>query len=734
MRKLLRRPLLVISALVLLLGIAASWLVPMGIHAISRSAKSTTTPIQHVVVIMMENHTFDNMFGRFPGANGVTEARASNPLEGDNDHTAPAALAAIDGGKMDGSLPWEQVQYTQQDIPNYWAYAQQFGLGDNFFTDVPTNSTPNHLAMIAAQSPDGLYDGSHSSGCTSNQNAILYSKHVDGNYYWNYPCYNVATLPQELSANGISWKYYVDSPNWDAPRYFSALDGSPNDIQNSAQFVTDVKAGNMASVTFLTPIPAQSDHPPANMTAGQDFVTNVVNTVSQSQYWDSTAIFLTWDDFGGFYDHVAPPASDSLGLGPRVPLIVISPYAKQGYISHQQGEFASFDKFIEENWGLPSLGARDSLSQTSDLMDYFDFSQQPRAPFIQSLLPYSKVLRLATVNTININGQPLSGTIVPRYGDTNTQYTYSIVYTLKQTPTVADVNIDGVSHQMTYVEKVSTGSLYQYTTTMPLGMSHSFTFTFSDGKGGTTTLPQNGVPFPGPYVHTYTVGWNVTPKVALPNTLIHFSATYTSLTNTKPTQAAVRVDGTLINLTPKCTQNCNYTKGVQYTYSAPYPVGIHYTSFVFDDSGNGSDQQVYLGFEKPVVAPATLTNSGVSPASGNSSTLFTFSTTYTQPDNVAPSSAVVYVDNTAYPMTCVSNCSTESQGAVYQAQTTLPTGNHKFFFVFYDPQQQSFWADPFDPDQYKGPNVGSNATSQGVGTLWTPPPTSDTDYTDYDGG
>jgi len=731
MRKLLRRPLLAIGALVLLFGIAASWLVPLGIHAISRSAKSTTTPIKHVVVIMMENRTFDTLFGRFPGANGVTLPRASNPLEGDNDHTAPAALAAIDGGKMDGFLPWEEVQYTQQDIPNYWAYAQQFGLSDNFFTDVPTNSTPNHLAMIAAQSV-GQFDGSHSSGCTSAQNALLYSKHVNGNYFWNYPCYNVDTLPQELSANGISWKYYVDSPNWDAPRYFSALDGSPNDIQNSAQFVTDVKAGNMADVTFLTPIPAQSDHPPANLTAGQDFVTNVVNTVSQSQYWSSTAIFLTWDDFGGFYDHVAPPQPDALGLGPRVPLIVISPYAKQGYISHQQGEFASFDKFVEENWSLPSLGQRDSLAQTSDLMDFFDFSQQPRQPFIQSLLPYSKVLRIATVNTIDIHGQPLGGTIVPRYGDTNTSYTYSVVYTLKQTPTVANITIDGTSYPMTYIEKVSTGSLYQYTTTLPLGMNHSFTFTFSDGKGGTTTLPQNGVPFPGPYVHPYTVSWNVTPKVALPTTVDHFSATYTSTTDTPPTQAEVDIDGIAHQLTPKCTQNCDYTKGVQYTYSSTFPVGIHYTRFVFDDSQDGSDKQIFLGFEKPVVAPITLTNSGVSPASGNSSTPFTFSTTYTEPYDQAPTSALVYVDNTAYPMTCMSNCSTPSQGALYQTQMTLPSGSHKFFFVFVDPKSQSYWADPFDPDQYKGPNVGLNASSQGVGTLWVPPVSdpSNADYTD----
>jgi len=705
----------------------------MGIRAMSRSAKDTTTPIKHVVVIMMENRTFDSFFGRFPGANGVVEPRASNPLEGDNDHTSPAALAAIDGGKMDGFLPWEQVQYTQQDIPNYWAYAQQFGLSDNFFTDVPTNSTPNHLSWIAAQS-DGLFDGSTSSGCTSTYNSILYSKRMNGNYFWNYPCFSGNTLPTELSANGISWKYYSSTANWDGPSYFSSLSGSPNDIQNAAQFDADVKAGNMADVSLVTPIPAQSDHPPANLKAGQDFVTNVVNDIMNSQYWSSTAVFVTWDDWGGFYDHVPPPQVDTLGLGERVPLIVISPYAKQGYISHQQGEFASFDKFIEENWSLPSLGARDSLSETSDLMDFFDFSQSPRGPFIQNLIPYSMVLRIATVNTVNVNGQPLSGTIVPRYGTPQTKFTYSVVYALKQAPTIANVTIDGTSYPMTYVEKVSTGSLYQYTTTLPLGLTHSFTFTFSDGKGGTVTLPDNGVPFPGPYVHNYQLSWEVSPKLALPGAPVKFSATYTSLTNTPPTKEQVDIDGVAYNLTAHCINNCDYTKGVQYTYTtSSLPIATHYTRFVFDDSADGSDEQIYLGFEKPIIAPITLTNSGVSPASGGTSTTFTFQTTYTQPNNHAPTQALVYVDTTPYPLSCVSNCNAYNQGAVFQAQVSnLATGKHKFYFVFIDPDTQSYWADPFAPAEYNGPNVGANATSQGVGTLWEPPVSApgSVDFTD----
>lgn len=720
MRKFLRQPLLVGGLVaVVLVGVCASWLLPLGIHAATHRTASTTTPIKYVIVIMMENHSFDNLFGRFPGVNGATLPRASNPLEGDNDHTSPAAIASMDGGKMDEFLPWEKVQYTQADIPTYWAYAQQFGLSDNFYTDVPTNSTPNHISMIAAQSA-GVFDGSSNTGCSSSANSLLYSRKISGNFYWSEPCYNVPSIPQELQQNGIPWKYYSSAANWDAPSLISSIAGSPNDIHQASQFTTDVTAGNLASVSFVTPTPAASDHPPGFEEAAQDYVTGTINTIMKSQYWSSSAIFLTWDDWGGFYDNASPPQVDNLGLGERVPLIVISPYAKQGYISHQQGEFASFDKFIEENWGLPSLGARDSLSQTSDLMDFFDFTQQPRAPFIQNLLPYTKLLRIATVNTSDSGGNPLGGTLVPRYGTPNTSFTYSIVYTSKKTPSIANVNIDGAAHAMHYAGKVSTGYLYQYTTNgLSLGMNHSFTFTFSNGSGGTVTLPDNGVPFPGPYVHTYQTAWMVSPKVALPGQSIKFSATYTSLTNTAPTQAEVDIDGNRYQLKSNCGSSCNYTKGVQFSYTtSSLAIGTHYTRFVFDDSSDGSDQQIYDGSEKPIVAPMLLTGSSVSPTTGTSSTVFTFQTTYQQASGQAPTQALLYIDNTAYRMTCISGCSSYATGAVFQVQTTLAAGSHIFFFVFAD--TYSFWADPMAPNQYNGPTIGASATGANVGTIWQP--------------
>ena len=726
MRKRLVRPLLITAIAVAIIALASSWLVPMGLHSSHASVHkpgTNTTPIQHVVVIMMENHSFDNLFGRFPGANGAIEPQASNPLRGDNDHTSPAELAALDGGNMDEFLPRGTVQYTQQDIPNYYAYASQFGLSDYFFTDVPTNSTPNHIAMIAAQSA-GVFDGSSNSGCTSTANSVLYSKQMSGNYFWSFPCYDVSSIPQELSQNGVSWKYYSSAPNWDAPSLIKSISGSPDDIHSAGQFVRDVQSNNMAQVSFVTPVPAQSDHPPAPEQFGQDYVTNTLNAIMNSSYWSNTAVFLTWDDWGGFYDHVTPPVVDGLGLGERVPLIVISPYAKHAYISHSEGEFASFDKFIEENWSLPSLNQRDANSAISDLMDFFDWNQQPQAPYILTPPAYDQVLRIATVNTSNSNGQPLSGTIVPPQGDPTTNFTYSIVYTLKQAPTIDNINIDGVSHQMTYKSKVSSGSLYQYTTSgLSANTTHSFTFTFSNGKGGTVTLPDNGVPFPGPDVRNFKVKWLLNTKVALPGQNLIFSATYSNLTGAPPTQEEVDIDGAKHAMTSTCQNNCNYVTGVKYVYSTTLPVGTHYTRYVFDDA-NGADQLIYEGSEKPIVAPLTLTNSQVNPKTGNSSTPFTFSTTYKEANNVAPSAAYVYVDGTQYPLTCASPCN-YSAGTVFSSQPiTLSSSTNTYFFVFSDPdnnnQVPSLWADPFAPSVYKGPTVGANASPDGVGTIISP--------------
>lgn len=700
-----------IAALIMVLGGGIWQLSPAiksnFVHA-SVLRRATTTSIKHVVMIMMENRTFDTLFGRFPGANGINEPEASNPVYSDFDHSAAAANAAIDGGKMDQFASRGKVQYTQSDIPNYWAYAQQFGLGDNFYTSDNTNSTPNHVAMIAAQT-GGMYGSTNLNGCNSPQNSLVESKAATGNEYWSFTCYNIPSLPQTLSSNGVSWRYYSQISIWDAPLMLQPLYNSPNDIHSPGQFITDVQSGKMADVSWITPGNGNTDHPPSVMQGGQNFVTNIVNTIMNSSYWSNTAIFVTWDDWGGFYDHVVPPHADNLGLGLRVPLLVISPFAKQGYISHQQGEFASFDKFIEEDFNLPNLGQRDALAATSDLMDYFDFTQTPQPPMILNLLNYSQTLKVPY--QVPVSGKILLGSINPPVGGPNTKYTYTILYTLSQTPTIHNVNIDGVAFPMTNMGAVQGGTLYAYTSSS-LGVgSHSYTFTFSDVSGN-ITLPFNSVPFPGPEVHPFGVSsLAVKPSSALPGQKITYSVKYTSPSNTAPVLHEVDIDGTPFTMQ---TGGTNYKTGVTYTFTTnSLGLGVHYARVRFDD---GSGVATFEDTKKPQITPLILSNSSVSPSSGTSATNFTFQTTYTNTAGIAPVQAYVYVDTTPYPMTYVSG--SNSTGALYQVTTTLPVGNHTFYFVFAD--TASSWADPFAPLTYKGPNIGAAAQPVPKGTLQFP--------------
>ena len=686
---------------------------------------NNTSPIQHVVYIMMENHTFDNFFGQFPGANGDPNLpRETDPLLSDYNHGSSAANSYIDGGKMDGFEPHAMYQYTQADIPNYWSYAQQFGLGDNFFSSYPTSSTPNHIAMVAAQT-GGIYETTPQTGCSSPQNDIVHAVSNSGQHYWTYPCENIQSLPNLLSNVGLSWRFYADVPIWNVPKMLKPLNGSPNDVPVN-KFITDVKSGNLANVSWITPTGVSTDHPPSMLEPAQNFVTAEVNAVMNSQYWSSTAIFLTWDDFGSLYDHVAPPQIDALGLGPRVPLIVISPYAKHGYISHQLSEFSSFVKFAETNWGLPNLGQRDALSSISDLTDYFNFSQTPQPKFILKPIPYSSTLFVPSQGI----SSTIKGSLYPVIGGPNTTYTYSVMYSLTTTPAIHNVTIDGVNHPMNAIKwYAGFGELYQYSTKIafdPKNITHSFTFTFSD-TSGTVTLPHNGVAFPGPEVNPFTLNAltsPVQPSPGLPGQVVTYNVLYTSTTNTAPTLAEVVIDG--ITYQMQSTGGTNYTKGVHYVFTMPMTIGVHYTIYRFDD---GTGLAVYPGRITPITTPVVLSNSSISPTSGSSTTVFTFKTTYSNVNGNAPTQATLYLDNTPIAMSYVSG--SYSTGAVYQAQTKLSVGTHSYFFVFSGAQSSgplSTWADPIGPQVYAGPTIGAITNTQQVvpaGTLIGVPGDSD---------
>ena len=724
-----RRVLIVATLFTVMLGILGigAWRLVPGFathttHATLIRRGSATTPIQHVVYIMQENRTFDNLFGRFPGANGTNEPLAADPLPNDLPHDGSAAVVA---SKDSGFLPEGHVQYGQAQIPIYWKYAQQFGLGDDFFSSELNSSSPNHMAMIAAQT-GGLAASGGNYGCNSLANNLMGQKNVDSVQYWDYPCYNIKSLPQSLTNAGISWRYYGQVSIWDAPLFVQSTYQSQDNGFGPTQFITDVKAGKMPTVSWITPSSGSTtDHAPYSLLGGQNYVESLVNAVMNSQYWASTAIFITWDDWGGFYDHVKPPVLDGLGLGFRVPLLVISPFAKSGYISHNQGEFSSFVKFAEENWSLPSLGQRDALSQTSDLMDYFDFNQTPQPPLVLNPLSFDNLLSVPK-RIGNYQGQ---GAIRPSVGGTTTTFSYEVYYSSTQLPTMYNVNIDGTTFAMKNIRKIGNGYLYQYNTKLAIG-KHSFSFTFSKPGGGTETIPYDGVPMQGPSVHSFSLNTNVSTMV-LAGQPANFSATYTSPSNTAPSRADIIIDNTTYHM--QSNGSTNYQKGVTYKFSSnSLFIGNHYYRFAFDD-GSKQGPAVYGG-ALPNISPILVKNSSVSPKTGNSSTLFTFLTTYYNSANQPPTSALLYIDNnmTSFPLKYVSG--SYNTGAVYSVQITLPTGNHGYAFVFRDDQTvHSSMSDPLAIKMYAGPNVGANAQPPAPGaTLNVPGAGSDDGDDSYD--
>lgn len=375
------------------------------------------TQIQHIIFILKENRTFDNYFGTYPGADGATTAKISTgqtirlahtpdpPPRDISGHGWFDAIAGMDGGKMDrfDVIPGSNsngdymgmTQLTQKDIPNYFAYAQSYVLADRMFSSLQGASFANHLYMVAGQSGGAFTIPSASGvtpkgawGCDSPSDTTVKVENEDETITSPFPCLDFETLTDVLDDAGVSWKYYAPAIGQPGAIY-SSLDAI-NHIRNGpewddhvvsdTQFVTDAQNGTLPAVSWLVTADTNNEHPPSGVCPGENWTVKQVNAVMQGADWNSSAIFITWDDFGGFYDHVVPPVVDFFGMGPRVPLLVIAPFAKKGYISHTTYEYSSILKFIEARFGLSSLTARDA--QANDMTDSFDFTQSARAPLV----------------------------------------------------------------------------------------------------------------------------------------------------------------------------------------------------------------------------------------------------------------------------------------------------------------------------------------------------------------
>jgi phospholipase C len=377
--------------------------------------------IQHVVIIVQENRSFDNMFQGFPGANTVPSGKNSKgqtiqlqPYSLKNvyeiDHSAKAFFAACDGSppgqncKNDGfDQEFSQLGPTNPQyvyVPHsesrpYFEMAKQFVLADNMFASQLDESFVAHQYVIAAQANSAVDLPSSLAywGCDGGPNDTVQTLAQDRSYGApEVACFDNQTLGDELDDAGLTWAFYTstilgDGGVWSGYQAISHIRYGPDwkrDIEYpQTKLLKEVS--RLRNVTWVTPICENSDHVACGGGTGPSWVASIVNAVGESKYWDSTAIFVLWDDWGGLYDHVPPPYEDYDGLGFRVPLIVISPYAKKNYVSHVQYETASVLRFVEDNFGLGQLAAADTRA-ADPATDCFDFTQSPR-PFVPIKAP-----------------------------------------------------------------------------------------------------------------------------------------------------------------------------------------------------------------------------------------------------------------------------------------------------------------------------------------------------------
>jgi len=396
--------------------LAAALAVVIGLFLFSRTGESTRTVggrIQHVVIIIKENRSFDNVFGLFPGANGATYAREGNRMVRmtttpnsfwhDLGHSWAAASEAMNHGRMnDFYLLGHSHQHgrdisdselDQQRIPDYYAYASTFGLADRFFSTEAASSFPNHMVLMSGTS-DGTIDNpintSHnpwtkpnSWGCDAQKGTTV---GVDYQKRRIFPCFSNKTIVDEANAAGVPWKYYASPIGqfgyfWNTLTAFRQIRFSSQwntNIGTPAEFDRDAAAGDLPAISFLTPDYFTSDHPPAGICQGENWTVRHIDAVMNSPVWKSTAIILTWDDFGGFYDHVRPPHDGPYMLGPRVPMLMISPYSRPHLIYSKTMDFRSILKFLENQFHLPHLAHFDRHVNSVGAM--LNLHQTPLAP------------------------------------------------------------------------------------------------------------------------------------------------------------------------------------------------------------------------------------------------------------------------------------------------------------------------------------------------------------------
>jgi phospholipase C len=393
--------------------------------AVAKPGAFTDGKISHVVIIIQENRSVDNLFQGLKGAD--TQSYALNsaskqitllpipftaPYDLDHEHGGYAVES--DSGKMDGfnlehstncaglaGCPKADAAaygyLPRKEVAPYFDMAEQYAFADHMFQSNEGPSFPAHQYLIS-----GTSTISASSSLRVSENAFTPKQHYTGGcdsppgslallidengqeLQETYPCYDRPTLMDLITDKGLNWRYYEyhTGPGlWNGPDAIKHLQEgsqfSTEVVAPSSKVLTDISSGSLANVVWVTPTAKASDHAHITNGTGPAWVASVVNAVGESKYWDNTVIFLTWDDWGGWVDHVPPIVYNSYELGFRVPAVIISPYTPKGYVSHRQHEFGSILKFVEKAFGLGSLGTTDA--RADDFSDCFNFKRKPRA-------------------------------------------------------------------------------------------------------------------------------------------------------------------------------------------------------------------------------------------------------------------------------------------------------------------------------------------------------------------
>ena len=343
---------------------------------------TTVTPIKHVVIVMMENHSFDNLFGLYPTLNSTTSGPVAASLERPDDVLyAPEGVvvsqvpngtystanpnedvypADWDNGKMDGfaanSGSVAMTYFSSSQLAVEWDWAEEYAIADRYFAVCLCMTDTNRLYSLAGYAAGETKDFDPPPYIPVNQSIF-----------------------GELSTYGVSWGYYVLNPSADnyPMNYFEGSGAYSSQLQSWDSFYGALQQGTLPSVSWVMPVgggaSGYDQHPSANVTFGEEWLMGVVNRVMQSSYWNSTAIFITYDEGGGYYDHVPPPVVDGVQLGFRIPLFVISPYAKENYVSNTVMDHSSTLSFVDYNWGLPALNSY--VGDSGLPLDMFDFNQ-----------------------------------------------------------------------------------------------------------------------------------------------------------------------------------------------------------------------------------------------------------------------------------------------------------------------------------------------------------------------